>query len=273
MDINSQIYFTTGEFAKLCNVGKQTLYHYDSIGIFSPEVIDENNYRYYSYQQLEVFGAINMLKDIGMPLKEIKNYLDKRSPKELISLLEKERESVVEKLDKLNKIKTFIDKKIDNTKKCLSDYSENITVKHLPEEKLIITKVLDSSSDKKIYEAFTKHTRNCLSKGINSAYFVGGVLDFDIIKNKNYSTYSYIYTKLYESDTEFSNCVKPSGNYLVGYHKGSYYNTDITYKKMLKYIEDNNLLIDSNFYEEVILDDLAVQGYDNYLLKICIKIQ
>ncbi|MCY8196596.1 MerR family DNA-binding transcriptional regulator, partial [Bacillus spizizenii] len=37
-------YFTTGEFAKLCHVKKQTLFHYDDIGLFSPEIKNENGY-------------------------------------------------------------------------------------------------------------------------------------------------------------------------------------------------------------------------------------
>ena len=32
----SSKYFTTGEFAKLWGVKKQTLFHYDDIGIFQP---------------------------------------------------------------------------------------------------------------------------------------------------------------------------------------------------------------------------------------------
>lgn len=31
-------YFTTGEFSKLCHVKKQTLFHYDEIGLLSPEI-------------------------------------------------------------------------------------------------------------------------------------------------------------------------------------------------------------------------------------------
>ena len=40
--------FTTGEFAGICNVNKQTLFYYDREGIFCPEVIAENGYRYYN---------------------------------------------------------------------------------------------------------------------------------------------------------------------------------------------------------------------------------
>ncbi|EGT4207022.1 MerR family DNA-binding transcriptional regulator, partial [Clostridioides difficile] len=46
-------YFTTGEFAKLCGISKQTLIFYDKIGIFSPEYKDKNNYRYYSVYQYD----------------------------------------------------------------------------------------------------------------------------------------------------------------------------------------------------------------------------
>ena len=38
-------YLTTGEFAKLCGVKKQTLFHYDQIGILKPELSGENGYR------------------------------------------------------------------------------------------------------------------------------------------------------------------------------------------------------------------------------------
>ena len=98
MNKNKQNYFTTGEFAKLVGVTKHTLFHYDKIGIFSPEIKEDNDYRYYSVFQIEVFYVISALKELDMPLKDIKAYLDKRSPKELISLLEEENKIIDEKL-------------------------------------------------------------------------------------------------------------------------------------------------------------------------------
>ena len=51
MDHNK--YMTTGEFARRMGVTKNTLFHYDYIGLFSPEIVDTNEYRYYSiYQNL-----------------------------------------------------------------------------------------------------------------------------------------------------------------------------------------------------------------------------
>ena len=68
-------YFSTGEFAKLCNVNKKTLFHYDEIGLFKPEIVKENGYRYYSTYQLEIFDMIYTLRDLGVPLKQAEKIL------------------------------------------------------------------------------------------------------------------------------------------------------------------------------------------------------
>lgn len=77
-------YLTTGEFARLCGVSKHTLFHYDELGVFSPAVKAENGYRYYSMAQIDVFFVISTLKELDIPLREIKAYLDRRSPEELV---------------------------------------------------------------------------------------------------------------------------------------------------------------------------------------------
>ena len=68
MNKNKQNYFTTGEFAKLVGVTKHTLFYYDKIGIFSPEIKLDNDYRYYSVFRIEVFYVISTLKDEKPPM-------------------------------------------------------------------------------------------------------------------------------------------------------------------------------------------------------------
>ena len=47
--MNQERYIKTGEFAKLVGVTKHTLFYYDKIGLFSPEIKLENGYRFYSF--------------------------------------------------------------------------------------------------------------------------------------------------------------------------------------------------------------------------------
>jgi DNA-binding transcriptional MerR regulator len=64
--------YTVGEMAKLCNVTAEQLRHYDKNKIFSPKIRDENNnYRYYTEQQVDDVLLIKELKNINIPLKTI----------------------------------------------------------------------------------------------------------------------------------------------------------------------------------------------------------
>ena len=75
MESRTELYFTTGEFARILGVKKHTLFHYDQIGLFSPALKEENGYRYYFVWQMDVFEVIKALQKLGMPLEEIKEYL------------------------------------------------------------------------------------------------------------------------------------------------------------------------------------------------------
>lgn len=94
MDHNK--YMTTGEFARRMGVTKNTLFHYDNIGLFLPEIVDTNDYRYYSIYQMEVFDTIIILKEMGVPLNEIKEFMDHRSPESLMELFEKEDKKITD---------------------------------------------------------------------------------------------------------------------------------------------------------------------------------
>lgn len=80
-------YVTTGEFAKLCKVNKQTIFYYDQIGILSPVMKNEKGYRYYSIHQLELFFVIDLLKDLGMSLNDIQQYMQNKSPESFLSIM------------------------------------------------------------------------------------------------------------------------------------------------------------------------------------------
>ena len=71
--MNQERYIKTGEFAKLVGVTKHTLFYYDKIGLFSPEIKLENGYRFYSFDQLDVFDVIQTLRELDVSLEEIKD--------------------------------------------------------------------------------------------------------------------------------------------------------------------------------------------------------
>jgi len=70
--------YRIGEFAELSGVSAKTLRFYDEIGLLRPASVDpRTGYRLYVSQQLEELAAILALKDIGLPLVEVRHLIKK----------------------------------------------------------------------------------------------------------------------------------------------------------------------------------------------------
>lgn len=68
--------YKIGDFSKKVGVPIKTLRYYDEINLFKPLYIDDfTGYRYYVDEQIEMIDKIVMLKELGLSLKEIDEYL------------------------------------------------------------------------------------------------------------------------------------------------------------------------------------------------------
>lgn len=271
MENNTQTYFTTGEFASICGVSKHTLFHYDETGIFSPEIKRPNGYRYYSVVQLDVFNVICALKELDMPLKEIKAYLDRRTPEELISLLKEKEALIAEKIKGLHRIKTMIHQRAALTQEaCRLDLSE-IALQKTPDEYLILAKIVENT-DRGIARCLAEHLQYCEAHDIYSAHAIGGIRARDALLAGNDTDYLYFYTRLETNQKNLPVFRKPAGTSLTAYHRGSYDTAGETYQRLLAYAQAHRLTLGGYFYEDVLLDELAVKGYENYVLKLSVPI-
>ena len=99
---------TTGELAKLMGITKETLFHYDEINLFCPALVTENGYRYYTVNQIELLDTILLLRELGMPLKEIRELLGSRSPEKMIEVFSAREERIRKEMTKLKNMKRWI---------------------------------------------------------------------------------------------------------------------------------------------------------------------
>jgi DNA-binding transcriptional MerR regulator len=86
-----------GRFAVLVGLPKSTLRFYDEQGLMHPAHVDSGSrYRYYGLEQLDVAMTIGVLRDMGVPLGEIKAILD-TGPEETQRVLEHHRSRMIER--------------------------------------------------------------------------------------------------------------------------------------------------------------------------------
>ncbi len=108
-------YLSIGELAKLRNINVQSLRYYEKLGVLVPAYINpESGYRYYSLEQIMILDTIILCIDLGIPLKDLKNYVNKEGELEFEHLLKDGRKAAKEKIRKIESSINSIDRTLQH---------------------------------------------------------------------------------------------------------------------------------------------------------------
>jgi len=103
------------EVSDLVGISVRTLHHYDEIGLLSPKETTESGYRLYSDDNLEMLQQILFFRELGFPLKQIKQII--YSPSfDRQAALEMHRKMLVDKRNQLDRMIATVDKTIQHAK-------------------------------------------------------------------------------------------------------------------------------------------------------------
>ncbi len=110
------MFYTIGEMARKLNVAPSTLRYYDKEGLLPFVERSSGGIRMFKDEDMEWLRLLDCLKKAGMPLKEIRSFLDwSRQGDATIShrleLLEKQRQSVLEQQKQLEDTLLMLDYK------------------------------------------------------------------------------------------------------------------------------------------------------------------
>ena len=146
--------FKTAEFAALCGVKKDTLLHYDHIDLLKPQRVGENGYRYYSARQLPTYDLIAALQRLGTPLAEIRDYLNRRSPEALLSLLEEKEAALDAERRRLEQMGRLLEDTVDKVRQARSVRPGDFFLEEQPETLCAVVpapKIHDETFDEAVY--------------------------------------------------------------------------------------------------------------------------
>ena len=269
----------TGEFAKLCGTNKRTLFHYDEIGLFSPASTDEKGYRYYSESQCDVFFTITCLKELGMPLKKIKEYISHQSPSAIEELLEIQQTKLAAELEQLRRIQTVIHTKLSLLHRArelqnVTDLSPVFLETQEEEQLLILSAPIFSDNHDRIFSALCEHIAQCSHYRLNSGYPYGAMLPLSGLRAQDWETYGYFFTETCQSPekipSSIKTCIKKAGTYAAIYLRGNYYKSEEAFRKLLAYLDKHRLAPGEFVYKEAVLDELSAKE-EEYLTRISVN--
>ena len=264
-------YMTTGEFAKLMKISKHTLFHYDEIGLFCPEALGENGYRYYSIYQMETLDTILLLKKTGKSLREIKAFMEKRSADNFIKTFEIKQREIDREIRRFQSMKEWMTQrknKIQYAQNC--DFSEIRTIHHPRRYYLYenVTEMTDKGFFLKINELVERLERQDTECDYDVAY-----MQYPQEINQGiYDEYHNAILLLSKKIRDPQIRVLPEGEYLTAYHIGHWETIGEAYKRLDMYREGHHICTEGNYLEYYVVDNFTAKGIEDYVTEISIKI-
>ncbi len=107
--------YTVKQLSDLAGVTVRTLHYYDEIGLLRPSSVGENRYRYYGAEAAFRLQQIMFFRELGFALDEIQAILD-RPGFDMLRALQAHRLTLQEKVEKLNRLITTVDRTIQHLK-------------------------------------------------------------------------------------------------------------------------------------------------------------
>ena len=265
--------FTTGEFAKLCGTTKETLRHYDSMGLLQPEKRGENGYGYYMAWQFFDYDMISTLKEAGCSLKEIKDYLQGHETEDFIRFLQEKDRQLEREKEKLERMQRFLRRTVEVTENALHAVYGQPQLQHCGEEYLI-AHAIPEGGDATLVDAIGRmreHQEYLNQRQLGEEYQMGSIILKENLEQGLHFD-SFYYTKVYEWMDNERLQIKPEGDYVVMLHKGSFVEMNAAYNQMFDYIKEQGLTICGNGYEYNMVDGLAAGNMDGFITQISIQV-
>ena len=268
------------EMAKLRNISTETLRHYDRIDLLKPVHVDpDTGYRYYSITQYEKIGTIRELKNLGMSLREIKEYFDNRNVESSRILLTEQKKKIDEQIDKLIRIRQEINAKIDFLDIVrTTDLNDEIRIKHFKARQYVyfnrtVSDDIELSYDSVSLERVLSKSKHSMPIFATNRY--GGLVSrADILKNVKPLSAKMIILYDGEEDVDECNIIEaPEGDYLCMFYVGNFWNREESIEKMLTYMKENDLVLAGDVLQMQWVDFAITDNLDDisYEFQIPVK--
>lgn len=250
------------EFSLITGISKDNLRFYDKIGLLSPEIRGENNYRYYTDRQIDLAYLISDLRALGIGLEEIKRYADERSPERMITFFHEQNARIAKEIERLRLLQELMQLRSDMATKALM-YEENVVqLEEKLAEPIFLCPPLAAGQSEA--DGLTASYNAAAAHDINLAFPIGGIIPQHNLKLGEWNNPAQYYFKVRKNH----NAVKKAGTYAFFYCCMANIQEERLRNLLFAFLEEHNLKMQGDLYGEYHLDELVMHGWENYKIRI-----
>lgn len=113
--------YLIGEVCKLFNTTRDTLIHYENMGLVSPKKDNSNGYRYYDIEDLNCLTDIFFLKKLNLPLTDINKAIKNSTPSDILEIINDKEKHIEEEINKLKELQRTLHSMKLNVQSCINN--------------------------------------------------------------------------------------------------------------------------------------------------------
>ncbi|MCI9532155.1 MAG: MerR family transcriptional regulator [Lachnospiraceae bacterium] len=262
---------TIGQFAAMHGINKKTLMWYDEIGLFKPAAIHpENRYRGYSYHQSPILETILLLRELGVSINEIQDFMGDRSAGRLKSLLEEKIAGLDLQVSRLQAARTLLCAHLGHMETLLGmDLSEISIIEK--EERCLATVEIgqDTTFEQKVELVAAEAGKYQLGRFHHASY--GSMIPVASLQDGSFGAYSKLFIEIPFLAYQDGLHRAPGGRYLRAFHQGDWEGLPGKYQEILGYAREHSLELFGFSYEMGINEDV-IDRMEDYITQIEIPI-
>lgn len=265
-------YYKIGELVNLYNVGRDSIKYYEDLKILNPSR-DKNGYRIYDINDICKLNLIRELRNLNIPMKEIKIYLEDRNIESTKNMLEKEISIINEKIDYLEKQKNNLKNRLRVINNGINERNfGEVEIIHLNKRKAF--KVHGNVNNNENIDFLIHEMRKVLE---NRFYLlgndkIGSIFDKVSLEKGIVNKYKHVIAFLDDDSLDY-NTVIPEGEYLTCTYRGSYENNKIYLSKLYEYAKTNNLKIVGEPMEIYKVDISETSEEDEFITQLQVLVE
>lgn len=260
-------YMPIREFSRLTGIKRENLRFYDQIGLLSPEIRGENNYRYYSRRQLNTAYLVSDLRELGVSLEEIKRYSSARTPTTMLALFEAQDKHIRTEMDRLRDTREIMRLRSAMAREALKRGDNAMLIEDKEPEPIFLCPPLPRGLSGDEGGIFSYDY--AVGHGVNLSYPMGVTISHEDFLSANAESILQYFFKVRRG----SNAWKPGGRYAVAYGRCDVWDSDRIYRRLLDFIKEQGLRPHGDAWEEVLLDEMSVQDPTQFCIRVDVRVE
>jgi DNA-binding transcriptional MerR regulator/effector-binding domain-containing protein len=232
---------SVGQFATMTHLSVKTLRHYHHVGLLEPAHVDsETGYRYYSPDQLPTAQLIRRLRDLRMPVADVREVLVAQNARERESL-------IAAHIDHLEAELAQTKAAVDSLRALLNNAASPPPVYRRAESTIsavAITATVDPIDIEKWWRAALHDVRGAVRTGrLDETGPAGGIYDESLFRHERGEATVFVPVATPRQLGRVQPIVVPAAEVAVTIHHGAMADIDLAYAELGGYIAGQELAV------------------------------